>query len=85
MCIRDSGRSEEAVDFLRLAGEDERLGALREEAVSSGDAFLFRSVTRALGESPEREEWRRLSEAARAAGKERYAEEAMRQAERGDE
>lgn len=78
-------RRDEAVDFLAKAGETERLGALRSEAVSSGDAFLLRMVAHALGEPPEKEEWSRLAEAARSAGKERYAEEAMRQAERGEE
>jgi hypothetical protein len=79
------GRSEEAVDFLRLAGARERLGELRREAVSSGDAFLFRSVVRALDEAPERDEWSRLAEAARSLGRERYAEQAQRQAERGED
>ncbi len=78
-------RATEAPDFLRLAGADERLAELRSEAVSSGDAFLLRAVARAMEAPPKREEWRRLAEAAAAAGKERYAEEARRQAERGEE
>ena len=79
------GRSAEAVDFLRLAGAGDALAALRETAVTEGDAFLLRSVATAMEALPEREEWRRLADAAAAAGKERYAEEARRQAERGDE
>ena len=79
------GRAEEAVDFLALAQDRERLGELRAKAVSSGDAFLLRQVARALGDEPQRDEWRRLAEAAHAQGKERYAREAQRQAERGDE
>ena len=53
--------------------------------VASGDAFLLRAGARAMEAPPEREEWRRLAEAATAAGKERYADEARRQAERGEE
>ncbi len=78
-------RATEAPDVLRLAGADERLAELRSEAVSSGDAFLLRAVARAMEAPPKREEWRRLAEAAAAAGKERYAEEARRQAERGED
>ena len=78
-------RATEAADFLALAGAEERLAELRSEAVSSGDAFLLRSVARLMGAPPERDEWRRLAEAAERAGKQRYAEEARRQAERGEE
>ena len=79
------GRTTEAVDFLRLAGAQDRLRELRAEAVSSGDAFLLRSVAQALSAPPQREEWRDLATAADAAGKQRYAVEARRQAERGEE
>ena len=78
-------RSAEAVDFLRLAGAEERLAELRADAVSSGDAFLLRAVAQAMQAPPGREEWSRLAETAAAAGKQRYADEARRQAERGDE
>lgn len=78
-------RSVEAVDFLRKAGADERLEALWTEALESGDAFLLRAVATATGREPRREEWRALAEAATAAGKERYAVEAKRQAERGED
>jgi hypothetical protein len=81
----DEDRSGEAVDFLRIAGDTARLGEMRAEAVSSGDAFLFRQVVQALGETPERDEWSRLAEAARSLGRQRYADEAQRQAERGDD
>lgn len=79
------GRTCEAVDFLRLAGAEERLAELRSEAVKSGDVFLLRAVAGAMQVPPERGEWRRLAEAAGAAGKQRYAEEAQRQADRGEE
>jgi len=79
------GRIDEAIDFLAIAQDTQRLGELRAEAVSSGDAFRLRSVTHALGVTPEREEWSRLAEAARSLGKQRYADEAERQAERGED
>lgn len=78
-------RSCEAVDFLRLAGASERLAELRAEAVSSGDAFLLRAAANAMDAAPERDEWRRLGEAAAAAGKESYVQEAQRQVERGED
>jgi hypothetical protein len=77
------GRRVESIDFLRLAGATERLEALRREAVESGDLFLLRSAAAAMGAEPERAEWIAVAEAAAAAGKERYAVEARRQADRG--
>jgi hypothetical protein len=89
MAIADAyladGRTTEAVDFLRVARAQDRLRELRAEAVSSGDAFLLRSVAQAMAAPPRREEWRALAAAAEAAGKQRYAGEARRQAERGEE
>lgn len=81
----EQGRTLEAVDFLRKAGAAERLAALRAEAIASGDAFLLRSVAGAAGEPVRREEWSALAEAAEAAGKQRHAEDARRQAQRGKE
>lgn len=78
------GRTPEALDFLRLAGAQERLAEIRSEAVSSGDGFLLRAAAVSMAVPPEREEWRRLAEAARGAGMERYAEEAERQADLGE-
>lgn len=78
----EAGRLQEAVAFLRKAEARERLEALRGEAVAAGDVFLLREVSAALGESPDAALWRAVAEAAAAAGKERYAEEASRQAER---
>ncbi len=79
------GRRVEAIDFLRLAGASERLEALRREAVESGDVFLLRSVAAAIGAELEREEWLAIAETAAAAGKDRYAIEARRQADRGED
>jgi len=78
------GRALEAVDFLRKAGARERLAALRAEAVAAGDGFLLRVVATALGESPDRDTWLALAERADAAGKERNAADARRQAVRGE-
>ena len=77
----ESGRGLEALDFLRRAGAAERLAELRARAIETGDAFLLRAVATASGSPPEREEWRALAQAAAAAGKERYALDAGRQAE----
>ena len=79
------GRALEATDFLRKAGATDRLAALRAEAVAAGDSFLLRIVATALGEPPDRETWSRLAEAADAAGKQRHAADARRQAARGEE
>jgi hypothetical protein len=81
----EQGREIEAIDFLRKAEAAERLAELRGRAVERGDGFLLRAVVRATSSPAGRDEWKRLAEAARAAGKERYALDATRQAERGEE
>jgi hypothetical protein len=81
----EEGRALEALDFLRKAGAQERLGELRRDAVAAGDAFLLRSVAAAAGAPATREEWLALADAAAASGKLRYAEEARRQAQRRKE
>jgi hypothetical protein len=78
------GRSVEAIEFLRMAEATERLEALRREALAAGDVFLLRAVSAALGVETGREEWQTVAKAAAAAGKDRYATEARRQAERGE-
>lgn len=78
------GRSVEAVDFLHKAEAADRIQALRREALESGDAFLLRAVAATTGEAARPEEWQQLAEAAAAAGKQAYAAEARRQAERGE-
>jgi len=80
----EAERFVEATDFLRKAEAAERLAELRERALSGGDLFLLRSVARAMDAPPTRDEFRRLSESARAAGLERNADEAGRLAERHD-
>ncbi len=78
-------RGVEAVDFLARAGAEEELAVLRAEAVAAGDLFLFRAIVRAVGEPPSHAEWVAVAAAAEEAGMERYAREARRQVERGEE
>ena len=53
--------------------------------IAAGDVFLLRALAEVMEEPPEREEWVALAAAASAAGKDRYAAEASRQAERGED
>ena len=78
------GRALEAVEFLAKAGDEERLQALRREALEAGDLFLLRAVADAMGKAPDRDEWLALAAAAEASGKQRYAVDARRHAERGE-
>ncbi len=79
------GRVLEALDFLRRGEADERLTELRGTAIESGDAFLLRAVATAQGRPAEAAEWGSLAEAAERLGKERYAHDARRQAEREED
>jgi len=78
-------RSIEAIDFLKIAGAGEGLAELRKRAIADGDAFLLRAVANAQGLPPTRDDWQELAAAATANGHERYALEARRQLERGDD
>jgi hypothetical protein len=75
------GRCVEAVDFQRLAEATDKLEALLEEATLAGDPFLVRTVAGALDAAPDAARWRRVADAAEAAGKTLYAADARRQAE----
>ena len=77
-------REAEAVAFLVKAGASDRLDALATEAIAAGDVFLLRAIADGRGVEPSTGEWQRLAEAARALGKEVYAESADRQANRGE-
>ena len=77
------GRALEAVEFLAKADDQERLQGLRREALEAGDVFLMRAVAGAMAKAPDRDEWLALAAAAEASGKQRYAADARRQAERG--
>ena len=72
----------EAIAFLLKADARDRLLALAEDASRAGDAFLVRELSRALGEQPTSEGWSATAKAARAAGKERFAAQAQRLADR---
>jgi hypothetical protein len=72
----------EAIAFLLKAGARDRLLELAEQASRAGDAFLVRELCRAAGQEPTPEGWAETAAAARAAGKERFAAQAQRQAGR---
>jgi hypothetical protein len=78
------GLDVDAVAFLVKAEATDQLDALRGRAIETGDAFLLRVVASETGTSPNAEEWKALAERAERAGKEHYATEALRQAERGE-
>jgi hypothetical protein len=77
-------RAAEALAFLQRADAGERMRAILADAVASGDAFLVREACAALGRPPTSAEWQSVAEAARTAGKLRYAEQAHRQQGRGE-
>jgi hypothetical protein len=74
----------DAISFLVKAGATDQLDALRGRAIEAGDAFLLRAVASETDTPPKPGEWRALAEAAAGAGKEHYAAEALRQAERAE-
>ena len=78
-------RTVEAVDFLAKAQARERLAELRCRAIEAGDVFLLRVIARAMKEPPARAEWGAIANTAAAAGKDRYAAEARRQADGADD
>lgn len=77
-------RPGEAIAFLVKADARDLLEGVREHAVATGDTFLLREVSRALGEEAGTARWRALADAAREGGKERYATQALRQVERSE-
>jgi len=74
----------DAIVFLGKAGANERMAALRDDAVASGDTFLVRELTRVLRDEVPAARWRDVVAAAEAAGKERFAEQARRLADRAE-
>ena len=78
----EQGRRLEALVFLKHAGADDRLEAILEEGIAEGDAFLVRETCAALGRDVTGSLWRRLADAAASLGKDAYAAEAVRHAER---
>lgn len=77
-------RTWDAIAFLAKAGATDRLVALREHAIATGDTFLVRELVRALRDDLPAARWRDTAEAAAAAGKERFAAQAQRLAERAE-
>lgn len=73
-----AGREVEAVEFLSRAGDRESLAAIQRAAVERGDVFLMRMASSGLGEDPSADRWQSLATAARAAGRIRDAEAAVR-------
>jgi len=80
----EEGFEVDAIAFLAKADATDQLTALRARSIQAGDAFLLRAVASALGNPATSEEWQALAEAAARCGKERYAKEGLRQAERGE-
>jgi len=72
----------ESIAFLLKAGARDRLLELAEQASRAGDSFLVRELCRAAGQEPTPEGWAEAAAAARAAGKDRFAAQAQRQAGR---
>jgi hypothetical protein len=81
----EAGRAVEALEFLANADAQERLAELRATAMREGDAFLLRGVATAAAQPVTVEEWSSLATAAAEAGKDCYAAEARRQADRGED
>jgi hypothetical protein len=77
-------RTWEAIAFLGKAGATDRIAALRDAAIGTGDAFLVRELTRALRDELPAARWRDVVAAAESAGKERYAAQARRLADRAE-
>jgi hypothetical protein len=73
-----AGREVEAVDFFTMAEAREPLEALQALAIERGDVFLMRAASGALGDEPSSATWKRLAEAAAAAGRAKDAETAQR-------
>jgi hypothetical protein len=71
----------DALAFLANAGATDRLEALAEQAIASGDAFLLKAALEAAHDDVhDRDRWVRLAAAAEAAGKSLYATVALHMA-----
>lgn len=79
-----AGRVWDAIAFLAKGGANDRLAALRDDAIAAGDTFLVRELTRALHDEVPAARWRETAAAAEAAGKDRFAEQARRLSERAE-
>jgi hypothetical protein len=81
----EAGRDCDAIPFLVKADAQDELNAVLLRSIETGDAFLCRAVTTATGVAPESAQWQALADAASAAGKQLYAAEAQRQADREED
>jgi len=81
----EQGRLVEAVDFLVKAEANDRIEALKSDAVADGDAFLLKAIADATRNDPGADAWRALAEAAETHGKALYAEMARRHARASEE
>ena len=73
-----AGQTIDAIEFLVLADDTEKLEAVRQQAISSGDVFLLRALVRATGVAVETGQWQATADAAAASAKHRYAPDARR-------
>lgn len=78
----EEDRRLEALLFLKHAGATDRIEAILEEGIAEGDVFLVRESALLLDREMDGREWRRVAEAASAHGRDAYAADAIRQAER---
>lgn len=74
----DNGREIEAIEFFAKAGDRDALVKLQGVAIERGDVFLMKAASAGLDDEPSAERWRKLADAARAAGRNRDAESALR-------
>lgn len=74
----EEGREVEAIEFLARAQDREALVELQAKAVARGDVFLMKAASAGLGEEPTGDRWNELAQAARARGRHRDAESALR-------
>lgn len=68
----------DALAWLAMAGDHDRLRGLQRDAIGRGDLFLVREIAGLLGEDPGSDVWQAVSQAAARAGRERDATEAAR-------
>lgn len=74
----EEGRVMDALDFFMEARSRSGLENMRRLAVEKGDAFILRSVQKALPELVNQEHWEALEHNAHSSGREVFAEQAGR-------
>ena len=76
-----AGKLMDALDFFLEAKSRPDLEKMRSLAIEEGDAFILRSIQRALPELVTEEHWQALGARAAALGKQAFAEQAARSGE----